>query len=75
MGAGEIERVAFYAQSQTQNFLLLYSLLYLWRGGGGESAVMETAPCNDTARGSIIIMTIMGLDGIAGGQVGVLRAP
>lgn len=28
---------------------------------------METAPCNDTTHGSIIIVTIMALDGITGG--------
>lgn len=36
---------------------------------------METAPCNDTTHGYIIIVTIMGLDGITGGQRGASRAP
>lgn len=36
---------------------------------------METAPCNDTTHGSLITVTIMGLDGITGGQLGLLGAP
>ena len=36
---------------------------------------MEIGPRNDTTHGSIIIVTIMELDGITGGQVGVLGAP
>lgn len=67
----KMERGAFYTQSQTK--LLFYSLVqstfcFSFCLGGGGFAVSETAPCNDATHGSVIIVTVMGLDGITGGD-------
>lgn len=58
-----------------QNFCLpgLPFLFFAFCSEGVRGAVMETAPCNDTTHGSIIIVTIMGLDGITGGNLACLE--
>lgn len=64
----------FFIQS-LHTLSVLFSTFSFGSCGRGGGAVMETAPYNDTTHGSFIIVTIMGLDGITGGQLGVLGEP